>query len=238
MRKAKPGLIDRGHGVLVRFGTGALANASENAVLHGANLVAIGNGSPYGWEIFQFTRASLVASNLWSLGERLRGQFGTDATMPDEWPVGSIVVVLDGALRQLALDPATLGQVRHWRIGPAMRGVDHPSYRQRATNTPGAGLRPLSPCHLRLVGERLSWIRRTRIQGDRWDLRDVPLAEAREAYLILVEAGGETHEFESGAAAFDLPSGLAGQAGQGRLTASVAQLSEQFGPGPFITRSF
>ncbi|HMQ42012.1 MAG TPA: glycoside hydrolase TIM-barrel-like domain-containing protein [Paracoccus sp. (in: a-proteobacteria)] len=238
LRKAKPGLIDRGHGVLVRFGTGALANASENAVLHGANLVAIGNGSPYGWEIFQFTRASLVASNLWSLGERLRGQFGTDATMPDEWPVGSIVVVLDGALRQLALDPATLGQVRHWRIGPAMRGVDHPSYRQRATNTPGAGLRPLSPCHLRLVGERLSWIRRTRIQGDRWDLRDVPLAEAREAYLILVEAGGETHEFESGAAAFDLPSGLAGQAGQGRLTASVAQLSEQFGPGPFITRSF
>ena len=238
LHRAKPGLMDRGAGVLVRFGTGAVSNAPPNALLHGANLVAIGDGSPSGWEIFQFARADVTAERVWSLRDRLRGQFGTDAMMPDEWPAGSLVVVLDGALRQLALDPSALGQLRYWRIGPALRAVDDQSYRLRSTATRGAGLRPLSPCHLRLDGTRLSWIRRTRMSGDRWDLREVPLAEAREAYLIRVEAAGETQEFDSTSPAFTLPADLANRAGQGGLSVSVAQLSDEYGPGPFTTRSF
>lgn len=236
--RAKPALVDRGPGLIVRFGTGALSDASNNALLHGANLAAIGDGSPNRWEIIQFAHAEAVSERAWSLRNRLRGQFGTDATMPDEWPTGAYVVLLDGALRQLALEPAELGQVRFWRIGPATRTVEDPSYRLRSTATRGAGLRPLSPCHLRLENGRLSWIRRTRLSGDRWDMRDVPLGEVREAYLIRVETAGEIHEFESDAPSMTLPRDLADEAGRGELTISVAQLADEYGPGPFTTRRF
>ncbi|MDO5642987.1 MAG: hypothetical protein Q4G26_11485 [Paracoccus sp. (in: a-proteobacteria)] len=238
LARAAPGLLDRGAELLVRFGGGTLASSTPAALLQGANLVAIGSGEPDRWEVFQFARADLIEENLWSLRERLRGQFGTDAMMPDHWPVGAMVVVLDEALRPLSLDPAALGQQRFWRIGPATRGVDDPSYGLHVTETRGAGLRPLSPCHLRLSGDRLSWTRRTRLSGDRWDLRDVPLAEAREAYLIRLEAGLEAREFQTGTPALTLPSEWAGRAGQGGLRVSVAQISDEYGPGPFTTRSF
>ncbi len=236
--RARPGCLDRGPGLLVRFATESMSSASEAALLGGANLLAIGDGSAERWELFQFARAEVVSKQVWSLRNRLRGQFGTDALMPDEWPAGSVVVVLDGALRQLALDPTAIGHMRYWRIGPSMRPVNDPSYRLRATSTRGAGLRPFAPCHLRLNGTRLTWIRRTRLSGDRWDLRDVPLAEAREGYLIRATIFGEVQEFEVGTPAFDLPGTLAGRAGQGVLTLSVAQTSDEYGPGPFITRSF
>ncbi|MDO5604279.1 MAG: glycoside hydrolase/phage tail family protein [Paracoccus sp. (in: a-proteobacteria)] len=238
MRRAAPGRLDRGAGLQVRFASGALSDAPAEGLLSSANLVAIGDGTANRWELFQFRRAVPVSPRVWALSERLRGQFGTDALMPEEWPPGSVVVVLDAAVRQPAFEPAMLGRLRHWRIGPATRPVDDPSYRLRATLTRGAGLRPLSPCHLRLDGTRLSWVRRTRISGDRWDLRDVPLGEAREAYLIRAETAQESREFETSAPSLILPASVAGAAGTGGLKVSVAQISDDYGPGPFIIRSF
>ena len=235
---ARAGLIDRGAGLHVSFGSGALANASMQQLLQGANLVAIGDGTNANWEIFQFGRIKQLSQRLWVLHDRLRGQFGTDAFIPAEWPAGSKVVVLDGAPKQLALDPVMLGQRRYWRIGPALRAVDDPSYRLRVSATNGAGLRPLSPCHLQLSGDRLTWVRRTRVSGDRWDLREVPLAEAREVYVVRVEAAGITREFEPTKPELVLPQDLLTHLGQGGLTISVAQVSDEYGPGPSLTRSF
>ena len=45
----------------------------------GANVVAIGDGSPTNWEVFQFARAEQLSARLWVLHDRLRGQFGTFA---------------------------------------------------------------------------------------------------------------------------------------------------------------
>ena len=57
----------------------------------------------------------------------------------------------------------------------------------------GIGLRPLAPVHLRSERDAgdivFTWIRRTRIDGDGWELADVPLGEEREAYEIEVIAG-------------------------------------------------
>ncbi|MBA4491401.1 glycoside hydrolase TIM-barrel-like domain-containing protein [Paracoccus sp. S1E-3] len=235
---ARAGLIDRGAGLRVSFGSGALANVSMQQLLQGANLVAIGDGTNENWEIFQFGRVEQLSQRLWVLHDRLRGQFGTDAFIPAEWPAGSKVVLLDGAPKQLALDPVTLGQRRYWRIGPALRAPDDPSYRLRVSATKGAGLRPLSPCHLQLSGDRLTWIRRTRLSGDRWDLREVPLAEAREAYLVRVSAAGVMREFEVTKPELILPQDVLTNLGQGGPTISVAQISDEYGPGPSITRSF
>ena len=47
--------------------------------------------------------------------------------------------------------------------------------------------------HLRAVVDgdvAVSWIRRTRIEGDVWQSYEVPLGEDREAYLVRVSSGG------------------------------------------------
>jgi hypothetical protein len=37
----------------------------------------------------------------------------------------------------------------------------------------------------------LSWVRQTRIDGDSWELAEVPLGEAAEAYRLEILEGGE-----------------------------------------------
>ena len=58
----------------------------------------------------------------------------------------------------------------------------------------GAGLRPYAPCHLRVSqtpeGDQITWIRRSRIGGDSWELPSVPISEEVESYQIRVLAGG------------------------------------------------
>ncbi|SDE67548.1 Putative phage tail protein [Paracoccus isoporae] len=238
LRRARHGLIDRGAGLRVRFASGGLSGVAMERLLRGANLIAIGDGTANGWEILQFARAEPLSPGLWSLRERLRGQFGTDALIPAVWPAGSLVVVLDGAVRQLDMAPEELGLMRHWRIGPASRPADDPRYRLRSTQSFGAGLRPYAPCHLRLDGARLSWVRRTRVNGDRWDLAEVPLGETREEYLVRVETGGALRDFTCDRPWLDLPAEMAAAAGQGGLVVRVAQISDRYGHGSFVKRSF
>jgi hypothetical protein len=80
----------------------------------------------------------------------------------------------------------------------------------------------------------VSWVRRTRIEGDSWDQPEVPLGEAGERYRVQVHAGDTllrevTRDsphwtYEAGAQAADGASG--------DVTVSVAQLSDRYGPGP------
>jgi hypothetical protein len=62
------------------------------------------------------------------------------------------------------------------------------------TVTPGdTALKPLSPVHVAAVragdGIHISWIRRTRIDGDGWGV-EVPLGEESEAYVLDILSGG------------------------------------------------
>ncbi len=109
--------------------------------------------------------------------------------MPQNWPAGSYFVLLDGAPEQIEMNEAQRNIARHYRIGPARRGYDDPSYRHEVRAFEGVGLKPLSPVHLRARTQgdgsvALGWTRRTRIGGDNWDGLDVPLGEEREAYLL------------------------------------------------------
>lgn len=235
---ARPGVWDRGPGLRIRVKGGTLESATPEALMSGANLLAIGDGSAEGWELLQFADARLISAGVWEISTRLRGQAGTDALMPDVWPVGSIVVLLDGAAEQVDLAPTARNQLRHWRIGPASRSPDDASYRHIAAAFRGAGLRPLSPCHLELRGRVVSWIRRTRIQGDGWDGPDVPLGEAQELYSVrLVQNGNVLAQAQVGVPTWTVPqevwsSAMAG----GGFAIEVAQLSDSFGSGPYARR--
>ncbi len=233
------GVIDRGEPLRVELASDQLESIARETLLAGGNLAAIGDGLADNWEIFQFQKAELVAPNTYELSQRLRGQFGTDAVMPDAWPVGSVFVLLNGVPNQLGLRSADRGVERHYRVGPAQRGYDDPAYELRVESFAGIGLRPYAPAHLSVkqAGNDLafSWVRRTRIEGDDWGWGDVALGEEREQYLLQVLIGGiVVREEILGTAGYNyaLAERLADGA-SGIYEVRVAQVSERFGPGLF-----
>ena len=238
LARARPGLIDRGDGVIVELTSGILESVEDAALLGGANAAAIGDGTPGGWEIMQFRDAALVGENTYLLSHRLRGQLGTDAWMPDVWPAGSYFVLLNAAPEQIELSLAQRNMARHYRVGPARRGYDDPSYRHEVHAFEGVGLKPLSPVHLnvRTLADgtlEFDWIRRTRIGGDGWDGLEVPLGEESESYLVRVtQEGNVLREVQmaepmwSYSAADQSADGLGGA-----FEVQVAQVSGIFGAG-------
>jgi hypothetical protein len=237
--RAPPGLWDRGAPLQVRLTQGQFQSRSRAAVLNGANLLAIGDGTAEGWELLQFAQADLVGPDTWALSDRLRGQLGSDGTAPEVWPAGSFVVALDGTPAQIPLSSAQRGAARHFRIGPAQRTYDDPSYVHRVETFAGIGLRPYSPCHLRARESGgdldIGWTRRSRIDADGWDGPDVPLGEEAEQYLLRISgATGTLRESVLTAPRFTWTAAMRA-ADQGALFAHVAQVSARFGPGPFAT---
>ncbi|HHX89521.1 MAG TPA: host specificity protein, partial [Paracoccus sp.] len=239
LHRMRPALWSRGGGVEVAMPHWVtLASAGSGEVLSGANLMAIGTGA--GWELFQFAEAELLAPGRWRLGRLLRGQFGTDALIPDAWAPGAVVVRIDAGLRQIDLPLALRGLARRYRIGPAARPLDDPLYVDRVEAFAGAGLRPYAPVFLRARrgagGDlALSWVRRTRVGGDDWAVPQVPLGEESERYLLRISAGGAVLREEI----VDAPNWLyraAMQAADGAgaaFTVSVAQVSVSCGAGLF-----
>ncbi|WP_297774708.1 glycoside hydrolase/phage tail family protein [uncultured Roseovarius sp.] len=238
---ARSGLVDRGEGLFVRMRHGTLESVSEAALLNGANLCAIGDGTPGGWELFQFRDAELVAPETYILRHRLRGQLGTEGA--GAWTVGSILVRLDGVPQQIELNEAQRGQARHYRIGPGGRPVDDPSFSHAVIAFDGVGLRPYAPVHLRLVeagGDmRITWIRRTRIGGDRWDTPEVPLGEESERYLLRVMRGEQVlREVTLDRSEWVYPaSARVADGPDAGKRIELAQVSASFGPGTFAVRA-
>ncbi len=244
LMRAAPGRWDRGPRLRVRMPGAALESVSRGALLDGANLLAIGSGSDDRWELLQFAEAELMESDTHELSMRLRGQLGTDAVMPDAWPVGSTVVLIDGALAQIELARSARSLVRHYRIGPARRSLDDPSYVHEVRAFDGIGLRPYSPVHLRAERNAsgdvaAQWIRRTRIDGDSWSGRDVPLGEESESYLLRILLGGAVaREVVVSEPEWVYPQSAQQEDGtEAGFTLAVAQISERFGAGPFAERA-
>ena len=214
---------------------GTLSSIDDAAFLRGGNLIAIGDGSPGGWELLQFRDATLVSPGTWELGHRLRGQLGTDAATSGQWPAGSWVVVMNGTPRQIELRSRHLRQERHFRIGPARKLVEDSTYVHQVHRFEGNGLRPYSPVHLRADGHgpvrQFSWIRRTRIDGDDWDLPEVPLGEETEVYEIRVLQYGETVRTVTRSSA-DWTYDPEWDGLTGHYAVTVAQVSARYGAGP------
>lgn len=180
----------------VTLASGALASASEAAVLAGANVAAL--ETPEGdWEVVQFQNAVLTAPSTYELTGLLRGQAGTEAAMRAPLGPGARFVLLDRAIAELGLGDGERGLARIWAYGPSVKPLDDASYVRETRAFAGVGLRPLSPVHVRaarLAGGdiRLSWVRRTRIGGDGWEGTDVPLGEEEERYEVDIVSGGTT----------------------------------------------
>lgn len=138
------------------------------------------------------------------------------------------------------MSAAVRGRAQHYRIGPAGRAVDDPSYRHAVAAFDGVGLRPFSPVHLRAAARPggavdLAWIRRTRIDGDRWDAPDVPLGEESESYVVRVMKDGSLMR-EISTTTPEWRYETDAQQADGTTVPfemHVAQISAKFGPGVF-----
>jgi hypothetical protein len=113
--------------------------------------------------------------------------------MGNPLPAGAPFVLLDEHVAAAARGLDALERPMQLRIVAA--GLDHgdpAAVAMEATPQPTA-LRPLSPVHVRAAriagGVQISWVRRTRRDGDSWAAGDVPLAEDRESYEIDILSG-------------------------------------------------
>jgi hypothetical protein len=235
---------DRVNTLELQLFDGQLASAEETAVLNGANALMVDNGLGE-WELLQFATARLIAPRTYALTTLLRGQRGTENAMRDPVPAGARVIVVDKAIQATAMPSDLAGLDLVWRAGPATQDIGGAGYQQLTASVVGKARRPLSPC--RLVGRRdyetgdwtISWVRRTRVNGDSWEQLDVPLGEEAEAYQldILDGPGGDvlrTFEPTSTSQAYTASQQETDFGDPAwSFYARVAQVSGTWGPGIF-----
>jgi hypothetical protein len=229
---------DRAARFRVRLYGGALTAASDLAVLGGKNAAAV-RGDDGKWEVIQFAQAQLVGERTYELSRLLRGQGGSEWAIADPLTMGAAFVLLDEHLVTVARGLDALGRPVQLRFAPADRGAgDWTAVTLSAT--PGAtALKPLAPVHLKATrsgaGVRLTWIRRTRRDGDSWEAGDVPLAEDAEAYQVDILSGSSVKRTLSSSVP-DVLYAASGEladfgAPQASLSVRVMQLSATVGRG-------
>ncbi len=233
------GIWDRQAAVEVSLVNGTLSSALAEALLAGANTIAIGDGSVDQWEIMQFQHALSLFERGFALSGFLRGQAGSGGLMPDVWPAGSRVVLMNSVPVQISLPTASRGTARHFRYGPAKQPLTDPSYRYVSHAFAGNGLRPYPVVHLRAIeraaGLDIAWIRCSRIDGDIWADGEIPLGEDSEVYTVRVSQFGLVVREDTvntpvwSYTATDQASDLSA----GPYDIEVAQVSDRFGAGPF-----
>jgi hypothetical protein len=188
------GRVDRTGSILVELFDAQVASVSMLQLLNGANAAAVRSATG-AWEILQFRTAEEISPQIWLLSGLLRAQLGTNDAMVAGSPTGSDFVLLDDAVRSTGLLESEAGLLLNWRVGPSGSDFSSASF---AISAQVGGLRallPFSPVHLkatRIGGDlQLSWIRRSRIDADKWGGTDIPLGEEREEYRIeIAPAGG------------------------------------------------
>jgi hypothetical protein len=186
------GRWDRANTVRVRVSGGTLTSLSDLAVLGGRNVAAVQNADG-GWELLQFANAELVDSDTYVLSRLLRGQAGSEWAMAAPLAAGSPFVLLDRQLVALTRSLDDLGRPMSLRIVAANRDHGDPSALAIEVTPQATALMPLNPVHISAVrdgdGVHISWVRRTRTDGDSWDATDVPLGEASEGYAVDILSG-------------------------------------------------
>ncbi|MFQ1700672.1 glycoside hydrolase/phage tail family protein [Loktanella agnita] len=234
------GIWDRSSGLQVEFVDGALSSVTTQMLLSGNNALAIGDGTADQWEIIQVRDVVPIVERVFSLSHLLRGQAGSRGLMPDLWPAGSRVVLLDGTPEQLTLPTSTRGLERHFRYGPAKRPYTDTSYRHATFAFKGNGLRPYPVTHLRssdgAAGLDVSWIRCSRVDGDIWADGDVPIGEISERYVVRVLQDGilRREDFVANPQWTYSAAAQEAEVGVGPFRVEVAQLSERYGAGPAV----
>ncbi|WP_332681432.1 baseplate multidomain protein megatron [Bosea sp. (in: a-proteobacteria)] len=184
---------DRQASVDVRLRGGALSSVAEKAALAGANALALLDPAGVA-EILTAARVELIGPRTFRLSQMVRGLGGSEPAAGRLLDAGARLVVLDGAAEALTTRLDDVGRSWRYRIGPANADVAGAAMRELVATVGTAALRPLAPVHPRArrsgSGVTLSWIRRSRVDGDSWEAFEVPLGEEGERYRLTAHQAG------------------------------------------------
>lgn len=237
-----PGPVDRwdaGNRARIRLYAGALGSVSREALLNGANAMAIESEGGE-WEIIQARDCVLVAPGEYEISNLLRGRLGSRHAMAAPHPAGARVVVLDQRLARFEMRSHEWGEPLAVLAPPAGAYAGDGRQAAQTLSLPRAAGRPWAPAHLsarRLASGdvAVSWVRCARIGGDSWGAGEPPLGPEGELYRIEVQDGaGTVRAVEAGASSwiYDAAAQTADFGGlPGALTLSVAQIDANGRPG-------
>jgi len=221
--------------------SGTLFSRGELNVLNGLNALAV-EAADGTWEIVQFREATLIGERTYRLTTLLRGQVGTERATSVGILPGARVAAVGGTIVTLRTGNADIGYEMALRIGPLAEGIGGQNVTTFDFVPTGRAKMPLAPVHGRARLRKsdnaleLSWIRRTRIDGDDWpDSGDVPLGETAERYRIEILDGGATvrsAEVTSPSYVYSLAHQTADFGGAiDQVSMRITQIAPDFGPG-------
>lgn len=176
--------------IVVELYQGAFESIDRISFLNGRNAIAIGDMS-YGWEIIQFEHAEEIAPDIWRLKSLLRGQLGSEDIAFQGHDVSAQCVLIDSCLRPLGAVAGDENDAAEWIFFPAGEALDQDELtRLTYSGVPRASI-ALAPVHVRYkhINQThcFNWIRRGRIDADRWDQLDIPLGELSEQYRVSIQ---------------------------------------------------
>jgi hypothetical protein len=177
--------------VRVELYGGAIASVSDSALLSGANAAAVQRADG-AWEVIQFANAELIGERTYLLSRFLRGQLGSEWAMGAPLLAGAPFVLLDSHVLSIASGLDALERSLQLRVVAANRDHGDPTALALTATPQVTALMALAPVHVKAArgtgGVTVSWIRRTRINGDSW-VGEVPLGEDSEQYAVDILSG-------------------------------------------------
>lgn len=182
---------DAGNEVRVELSSGQLASTTQEAVLNGANALAVGLDGR--WEIIQFTTAVLISGNVWRCKGLLRGRRGTEQFIGTSVTGDSVVLISGPGIVRANLPITGVGRPYLYRgvaTGMSLDQALDVTFIGNAT-----ALKPFSPADLNgsqdLVSDdwTITWLRRSRIGATLQSGVDVALHEDYEDYELQILDG-------------------------------------------------
>jgi hypothetical protein len=222
---------------------GHLASATDDAVLAGANRLAIRNDAGE-WEIIGFANAALTVPSTYCLTHLLRGQGGTVHAVGGA-AAGNPVMVLDAGADAVSVPTDWLGQTLELRAYAGRTDAVGAAFSASVDLAPAL---PLAPVHLAATRDAasgdvaLSWVRCSRSDTDSWATTEAPLDVTPEAYAVTILDGGAAVRTIPAASPAVTYTAVDQTADFGSPPASfsftVAQVSPTLGPGIAATGAF
>jgi Putative phage tail protein len=181
-------VVDRTSRVTVRMENGALYSVTDEQLLAGANLVAIGADGR--WEVVGYRDAELNDDGTYTLSTLLRGRHGTEWALGTHLAGDRVVFIKASTVSDYDIRAVDIGVPFEYR--PVSNGRTLESTWSRAYALEAERLKPLAPVNLHCTRDvatgdaTILWDRRSRLSARPLNVVQPPLGEATEAYELEV----------------------------------------------------